>query len=263
MPVVTLFVRNKEVYQPGGNATPIDPGVTSVTINTDIMIPVIPTPSCESILNDAKASSSFSDFSKKYNISAIIDNLSSFRSQLSNKNIDQNATVDDIKQINTSYVSQVSVVVDYITKILALQQIPVLELVATCLQETTQVDHSAYASKEDTLDESKSRYESTQNQEKHVSYYEGWFPLFRPMRELILFCVFGGSLLFLILSIFMFLRMGGVEIQVMFPNFSGSSYGSTSQPTGSLMRTYPGIIFSAVLVGGIVSYYSYKNKYFQ
>jgi uncharacterized integral membrane protein len=258
MPVTTKSTNPRIRY------TPIDPGVSSATIDVGVKIPLTPTPSCATVLANARNSSNIKDFLKYYHTDELISNLTNFRKQVTNAKINKNQTYRDIQALNTSYVSQAPRVVDYIMKEIPKKQIPILELIETCMKESTDVDYSQYVKKRELADESKERYESSIKQEEHVSYYEGWFPLFRPMKESMLFWIFGGSLIFILLSIFLFLRMGGVEVQVLFPTKEAPmQYSVSSQGSSSAFASYSGPIYAGLLVGGVLSYFAYKRGSFQ
>uniref|UniRef100_A0A6C0DQA7 Uncharacterized protein n=1 Tax=viral metagenome TaxID=1070528 RepID=A0A6C0DQA7_9ZZZZ len=265
---ITLFARNMPVTTNSTNpkirSMYIDPGVSSATIDVGVKIPLTPTPSCATILANARSSSNINDFLKYYQTNELISNLKNFRVQVTNAKINKNQTYGDIQMLNTSYVSQAPRVIEYIMSEIPRKQIPILELIETCMKESTDVDYSQYVKKKELVDESKERYESSIKQEEHVSYYEGWFPLFRPMKESMLFWIFGGSLIFILLSIFLFLRMGGVEVQVLFPTKEAPmQYTVSSQGTSTGLASYSGPIYAGLLVGGVLSYFAYKRGSFQ
>jgi hypothetical protein len=121
--------------------------------------------------------------------------------------------------------------------------IPIIKLVDTCLQESLQVDTSALTQAQAALDESKSRLESITNPERHVSYYEGWFPMVRPMTEPALFGLFGAAIFMLLLSILVFLRLSGVQIDIQIPDIA------FNLPPNASYYMYGGV--AAGIVGGI------------
>ena len=95
--------------------------------------------------------------------------------------------------------------------------LPVIRLANTCLKESLQVDQSALKAAQDNLDESQSRLAAITTPEQNVSYYEGWFPMVRPMTESALLGIFGAAIFMLLLSVLVFLRLQGVEINIIIP----------------------------------------------
>ena len=134
---------------------------------------------------------------------------------------------------------------DYITSISS-TYLPIIVLVATCLQESLEVDTVALKAAQEKLDESKSRYESITNPERNVSYYEGWFPMVRPMTEPALFGLFAAAIFMLLLSILVFLRLSGVQIDVQIPEMAFSSF---NLPPNASYYMYGGV--AAGIIGGI------------
>ena len=121
--------------------------------------------------------------------------------------------------------------------------LPVIKLASTCLQESLQVDTSALTAAQSALDESKSRLDSITNPERNVSYYEGWFPMIRPMTEPALFGLFAAAIFMLLLSILVFLRLSGVQIDIQIPEMA------FNLPPNASYYMYGGVV--AGIVGGI------------
>ena len=121
--------------------------------------------------------------------------------------------------------------------------LPIIKLADTCLHESLQGDTSALTAAQKTLDESKSRLESITNPERHVSYYEGWFPMVRPMTEPALFGLFAAAIFMLLLSILVFLRLSGVQIDIQIPEMA------FNLPPNASYYMYGGA--AAGIVGGI------------
>ena len=121
--------------------------------------------------------------------------------------------------------------------------LPIIKLASTCLQESLQGDTSALTQAQTALDESKSRLESITNPERNVSYYEGWFPMVRPMTEPALFGLFAAAIFMLLLSILVFLRLSGVQIDIQIPELA------FSLPPNASYYMYGGVV--AGIVGGI------------
>lgn len=137
------------------------------------------------------------------------------------------------------------------TQILSLENVrDSIKSKSTSIQDLS--PSNEYAMKENDLDEAKARYEMIMNPEQKVGYYEGWFPIFRPMKESALFGVFGAGLFLLILSILVFLNMNGVSISVELP--TGDQ--GISLPDFSNSRPW---LLGGVALGAIVAYL--LNKY--
>lgn len=123
---------------------------------------------------------------------------------------------------------------------------PIYRLVASCISEDAGGDKGRYNEAKATAEESKARLESIRTPEQHLSYYDGWFPLFRPMTETSLFFLFGSAIFMLLVSILLFLRMGGVQIQVYIPELTllynifppGTSYYMYGGLATGLILTY-------------------------
>jgi hypothetical protein len=96
--------------------------------------------------------------------------------------------------------------------------LPIVRLGNTCLKEALEVDQTALKAAQDKLEESQSRLAAITNPEEQVSYYEGWFPMIRPMTEPALLGIFGAAIFMLLVSILVFLRLQGVEINLIVPD---------------------------------------------
>ena len=131
---------------------------------------------------------------------------------------------------------------DYVRSI-STTYLPIIKLADLCLQESLQSDTSALTTAQTNLDESKSRLESITNPERHVSYYEGWFPMVRPMTEFALFGLFAAAIFMLLLSILVFLRLSGVQIDIQIPELA------FNLPPNASYYMYGGV--AAGIVGGI------------
>ena len=93
-------------------------------------------------------------------------------------------------------------------------------------------------------DEAKARYEGITSDVEHVSYYQGWFPMFRPMKEISLFVLFGVSMFIMLLSILLILHVSGIRVNISFPlQFFIDMY--------SYFGNTPGY-FSSYLIGGLI-----------
>jgi hypothetical protein len=133
--------------------------------------------------------------------------------------------------------------------------LPVIRLVDNCLKETLQVDMTEYNAAKALKEESKSRLESIRTPEQHISYYEGWFPIIRPMTETSIFILFGAALGLLLLSITIFLSMTGVSVQIQIPELLLPQILSFL-PAGTSYYLYAGLFF-----GIVGTYIAFRFKY--
>jgi hypothetical protein len=177
---------------------------------------------------------------------SIKDKLLSFQGQLAP------ATVDQLQDITAK--GGYSAVNTFITS-LQTTYLPVIRLADNCLREATQVDRSAYNAAKAAAEESNLRLKSILNPEQHLSYYDGWFPLIRPMSEKALFGIFGAALFMLILSILVFLRMSGVQIQLQIPEMMSMPSWLTLPPYASYY------IYGGIAAGLIGTAIAYKLRY--
>ena len=139
---------------------------------------------------------------------------------------------------------------DFITS-LQNSYLPVIRILSTCLRESLQVDQTALTAAQEALNESKSRYESITNPERKVSYYEGWFPMVRPMTEPALFGLFGAAIFMLLVSILIFLRLSGVQIDIQIPE------STFALPPNASYYMYGGA--AAGIIGAVAYGYMKKN----
>jgi hypothetical protein len=77
------------------------------------------------------------------------------------------------------------------------------------------------------------------------------------MSENSLFILFGSALFMLIVSVLIFLRMGGIHIQIHLPEISIPSAYTVSSPSSSLSP----YVFGGLAVGFIATYIAYKVGY--
>jgi hypothetical protein len=127
--------------------------------------------------------------------------------------------------------------------------IPIQQYVANCVDDYYEFNPSDYEKQVKATDESKSRLDAITTPEQHVSYYDGWFPLFRPMKESALFGLFAVSIFMLLLSVLIFLRMRGIEINIIMPQ------GSIDLSWMTKYIPYSGI---GIGIGFAVAYILYK-----
>lgn len=210
--------------------------------------------SCPDIVSQAK-SLDINTFLENYGMkdgSSIKGRLASFKTELSLAAITQ-----DI-QTKIGYSTTVTNVgVNEFMNALDTTHIPVIRLVDNCLRENLEADMTDYNTAKSTADESKTRLESILTPEQHTSYYDGWFPIIRPMTEIALFFVFGAALFMFILSIMIFLSMTGVSLQIQIPegDFLYRVFGY-SLPPGISYYLYGGLF-----TGLVGTYIAFRFKY--
>jgi len=128
-------------------------------------------------------------------------------------------------------------------------RISIQEYVANCVNDYYKFNSEDYEAQVKATDESKSRLDAITTPEQHVSYYDGWFPLFRPIKESALFGLFAVSIFMLLLSVLIFLRMRGIEINIIMPQGSiDLSWMTTYIPYGGI----------GIALGFAVAYILYK-----
>jgi len=184
---------------------------------------------------------------------SIKDKLISFKGQLEPAKVDQ---LQDIRA-NAGY----SNVNTFITG-LQTTYLPVIRLADSCLREATQIDRTAYNVAKAKAEESNLRLKSILTPEQHLSYYDGWFPLIRPMSESALFGIFGAALFMLLLSILVFLRMTGVQIQLQIPEIMNMPSLLTLLPSWPTLPPYASYyIYGGIAAGLIGTGVAYKLGY--
>ena len=222
----------------------------------------VPT-TCPAIVLRAKTDTDITTFLRTYGLDdktansnadiSIKDKLFTFQTNLAPASVDQ---LQDITQ-NVGY-SNVN------TFITGLQNtyLPVIRLADSCLREATQIDRTAYNVAKAKAEESNLRLKSILTPEQHLSYYDGWFPLIRPMSESALFGIFGAALFMLLLSILVFLRMTGVQIQLQIPEIMNMPSWLTLPPSWLTLPPYASYyIYGGIAAGLIGTGVAYKFGY--
>jgi hypothetical protein len=192
---------------------------------------------CRDILSHARVVGSRANFLKTYNLQG---------TQNTNLKVNLELLKVPMENIADQAVSSApgySAIDTYLSSVQN-TQIPVLQLVNACLSEATSPDTQELKVLEKEHDEAKARYEGITSDVERVSYYEGWFPMFRPMKEISLFILFGFSLFILIVSILLILHVSGIRVNITFPlQFFIDMY--------SYFGNTPGY-FTSFLVGGVM-----------
>jgi hypothetical protein len=172
---------------------------------------------------------------------SIKDKLSTFKLSLSSADISQSITDKPGYSDIDTFLSNLDTT-----------HIPIIRLVDNCLKESQQIDMTDYNSAKETAEESKSRLDSILTPEQHISYYEGWFPIVRPMAEISLFVLFGTALFLLMLSIMVFLTMSGIIVQIQIPELvlpQILSFLNYYLPPGTSYYLYGGLLFGLIATG--------------
>ena len=225
---------------PGGSPIRSPSGslsATSVSIDTNIDFNVIDPDSvpttCQSIIQLAETRSK-SNFLGTYRLNEMATNITTFFTGL--MALDSKADLSG----NDGYTA----VVEYLDKV-STSQIPVLNLVSECLNEHVSADPSLLIAAKENHETSKARYENLNDPER-VSYYEGWFPIRRPLRHVSLFALFGLGILCIIMAILTFLQMQGIVLLLHLPPNLQFSMPSFTQPQGQ------GVSYGSMALGGAV-----------
>jgi len=206
---------------------------------------------CSDITNLATTQTSINNFLSNYNIAflgptSLTTKLTNFKTELSRA--DQGQDLTGKIGFDTTVADRLNIR-DYFLD-LQNKYLPMIRLVDTCMRENLEVDQSALIKAKDTLNESKTRYESIVNPERNVSYYEGWFPIVRPMSEPALFGLFGAAIFMLLVSILIFLRLSGVQLEIQIPE------STFALPPNASYYMYGGA--AAGIIGAVA--YGYMRK---
>jgi hypothetical protein len=219
--------------------------VTTTDINTSTRIPA-PTNGCATVMEQLNTSPTVSAFLTNYKIEDIATGSTGENNVL--KNVENLLTVikqqpDTTTQINTSDVQTT-----YLNNLKSGgTEYEKLNLVNECLLEKANVNLDRLNKEKDALEESKDRYEFIANPEMRTSYYEGWFPINRPMKEGSLFLLFASGLFLLLFSVVVFLRMGGIELNIQLPGYMESATGGFFTENKKFLGT--ALVLSILIVG--------------
>jgi hypothetical protein len=197
------------------NTSPDIKGSTLVPTTCDAILSTAKQVTQQNFLQLFKLSDSSNDPTQRMN--DLKTNLSFFRDGLIGSNIDQ------LQQIQSPNFPIIESYLDSINT----NQIPVLQQVNQCLRETSIPDTSEYVTQLNDTSESKVRLDAIRDMDTNVSYYEGWFPLFRPMKEVTLFGLFASSIFLLLLGIAVFLHLAGVDLDIKFPTIELGNSGES------------------------------------
>jgi hypothetical protein len=192
---------------------------------------------CRDILSHARVAGSRANFLKTYNLQGTQN--TNLKVNLELLKVPMENIADQAVSSSPGY----SAIDTYLSSVQN-TQIPVLQLVNACLSEANSPDTQELKLLEKEHDEAKARYDGITADVERVSYYQGWFPMFRPMKEISLFVLFGFSLFILIVSILLILHVSGIRVNITFPlQFFIDLY--------SYLGNTPGY-FTSYLIGGLI-----------
>ena len=198
-------------------------GVEPVTLEANIL----QKNTCSAIQQQANQSINADSFLKIYKLLPndnsnlnLLKRLQEFRQTIESKVKSENRSITNIvedQQNNTA-----TNVKEYLNDLES--NVRYMRFVNDCMMINP--DKKGLDEQKEKTEESRLRYESLKTPEERVSYYEGWFPLLRPISETGLFVLFGLSLLFLFYSAALFLRMAGIQFDITLPGIVlGQTYG--------------------------------------
>ena len=236
-----------------------DGTISSVNTNTNF-VTVIDSPNvvpmtCTSILSAARTAGSRAKFLETYMLQGTQNtnlkvNLELLKGPLGGATLDP---TQDVTQA-TGY----SAIDSYLTTIQD-TQIPVLQLVSACLSEANTPDMMLLKQKEEEYEDAKARYEGITTDVQKVSYYEGWFPIFRPMKESSLFILYGVSITLILFSLLFLLQMSGIVVNISFPT---QFFINIYNYFGHSLSYYEGYAIGGAVVGIIFALVAFLRGWF-
>lgn len=178
---------------------------------------------------------------------SLLKNLTDFKTALDGSTV---SSTQDVSAIS-GYTNAIN---NYLTN-LETTTLPLLQNVANCISEANIVSPDALKEQNELTQQSLDRLAAIQSPENKASPYQSWFPLPRPMVQPALFGLFGTALLLLLASTAIFLRLGGVEIQVIMPmiDFYGISEFFKSKST---------VLGAGVITGALISAIGFWRGWF-
>ena len=200
-----------------GNALTTNPTIdTSISFNAETTGPDPVPITCTNILRVAKTSPGIETFKRLYKIDSLQSNVARLATQL--ESADPSKTITEATNLRS--------ITEYLN-VVKTTQIPVLNQVYNCISEANLADPTAVATAAANYDTSLSRYQELTMDPLRVSYYEGWFPIHRPLKLISMFLLFGLGMFFIIVSILFFLQMKGIQLKLEIPATGiGPSFGS-------------------------------------
>jgi hypothetical protein len=236
---------------------PLDPRIfadinTTIQFDTNGTVSVPHTHSTILIL--ARRSGSLDKFLQSYKLSSIepnnnILNNFTYLTKLFQRITDPNARIDLTQDL--SGVARFDELQEYLD-VVENSQIPVMELVENVLKEETLLDPTEMKKAKERYEVAMASYEVVKNRQYHVSFYEGWLPITRPLNILSMYVMFGFSFLFMIFSVLIFLKMRGIELRL-------SSTDSGQEVTIPSLESFQGYgdlkkyVIGGVMIGALVA----------
>jgi hypothetical protein len=217
MPTISLTPSGQTVVGQTSTTVPI-----IVSLDTTVRVPTSAPQTCAAAVPAVLADRSLE---AAYSVTTLLSTLNSFKEAITRSDADLSKAVDQTSTVNIGAYTDTNTVNNYLYA-LETVDIPLLQLAKTCVTEevsslsggTAVVRTNAeLEAQEQRTQESKSRLAAITAPETHTSYYESWFP--RPMKQEALFGLFGTALLLLLASASIFLGMGGIEFQIIAPNW--------------------------------------------
>jgi hypothetical protein len=192
---------------------------------------------CTDILSHARVAGSRANFLKTYNLQGTQNTNMKVNLEL------LKVPMENIAEQDVSSAPGYTAIDTYLSSVQN-TQIPVLQLVNACLSEASSPDTQELKELEKEHDEAKARYEGITTDVERVSYYQGWFPMFRPMKEVSLFVLFGVSMFIMLVTILLILHTSGITIHISFPlQFFIDMYSYFGHTLG---------YFMSYLIGGLI-----------
>ena len=235
MPQITVQIPNKS--QP-------------ILVNTNIQFPTdvvgsVPN-TCQKILPFASTSGK-EVFLQTYKINELKSQFDTIRRLLSPTDIPSNTELTKVGGYNdlNEYLRTVETT-----------QLPILRLVAACLDEEGKEESGPLKQAQQEFETAKTRYELVDDEPDQVSYYESWFPIARPLKESSLFILFGISVFMLIVSILSFLKLGGIELELILPKIDWFEF--TEIDWGEMQK----YLIGGAVAGGVVVAIGVYLKFF-
>lgn len=213
MPTISLTPSGPTVVGQTSTTVPI-----IVSLDTTVRIPTSAPQTCAAAVPAILADPTLA---ATYNLTNILNKLTTFKDEITRSDADLSKAVDQNGTVQIGAHTDPTTVNGYLYA-LETVDIPLLQLAKNCIQEASPGSDVASSNalleaQEQRTQESKSRLAAITAPETHTSYYESWFP--RPMKQEALFGLFGTALLLLLASASIFLGMGGIEFQIIAPNW--------------------------------------------
>jgi hypothetical protein len=115
---------------------------------------------------------------------------------------------------------------------------------------------TSLSKQEKAIDIAKERLQYVKDEQKDVSYYQGWFPIQRPLKQTTVPVLVFLTILFLMFSCGLLLKMGGMQVQVGMPWIVALLVApGTTQFTPAFWLTF-GLLFVSIAL----AVYAFRRK---